>query len=195
MKKKLLLLVALMICSTFVVSGTIAYYTDQDTAHNVITSSGVHIDIEEWQVSGEDWVPYPKDAPIAVMPATTVSKIVTVRNKEAKAYIRAQFTVTVKDADDQVMELDQTTLESIISIVPNSEYWMTGQVDDGWYYYKDTVGTDKVTEPLFSEVVFSGVNMTNEYQNCTIEIDVDAQAVQAANNGSSVLEAAGWPAE
>jgi len=48
---------------------------------------------------------------------------------------------------------------------------------------------------LFWEVVFSGVNMTNEYQNCTIEIDVDAQAVQTANNGSSVLEAAGWSAE
>ena len=40
MKKKLLLLVALMICSTFVVSGTIAYYTDQDTAHNQTDQDG-----------------------------------------------------------------------------------------------------------------------------------------------------------
>ena len=195
MKKKILLLCALLICSTCVVSGTIAYYTDQDTAHNVITSGGVHIDIEEWQEVGDEWIPYPKDEPIAVMPATTVSKIVTVRNQDAKSYIRAQFTVTVKDADDQVMELDQETLESIISIVPNNEYWLTAQTDDGWYYYKDAVDTDKVTDPLFREVVFSGVNMTNEYQNCTVEIDVDAQAVQTANNGNSVLEAAGWPAE
>jgi len=195
MKKKLLLLSALLICSTCVVTGTIAYYTDQSTAHNIITSGGVHIDIEEWQAVGDKWIPYPKDESIAVMPATTVSKIVTVRNQDAKSYIRAQFTVTVKDAEDQVMELDQETLESIISIVPNSEYWLTGQENDGWYYYKDAVNTDKVTEPLFWEVVFSGVNMTNEYQNCTIEIDVDAQAVQTANNGSSVLEAAGWSAE
>ena len=195
MKKKLLLLCALLICSTCVISGTIAYYTDQSTAHNIITSGGVDIEIEEWQDTDEGWIPYPKDEPIAVMPATTVSKIVTVRNQDAKSYIRAQFAVTVKDADDQVMELDQETLESIISIVPNNEYWLTGQSEDGWYYYKDAVDTDKVTEPLFCEVVFSGVNMTNEYQNCTIEIDVDAQAVQAANNGSSVLEAAGWSAE
>lgn len=195
MKKKLLLFCALLICSTCVVTGTIAYYTDQSTAHNIITSGGVHIDIEEWQAVGDKWIPYPKDESIAVMPATTVSKIVTVRNQDAKSYIRAQFAVTVKDAEDQVMELDQETLESIISIVPNNEYWLTGQADDGWYYYKDVVGTDKVTEPLFWEVVFSGVNMTNEYQNCTIEIDVDAQAVQAANNGSNVLEAAGWSAE
>ena len=195
MKKKLLLLCALLICSTCVVTGTIAYYTDQDTAHNVITSGGVDIEIKEWQDTNEGWIPYPKDEPITVMPATTVSKIVTVRNQDAKSYIRAQFTVTVKDADDQVMELDQATLESIISIVPNSEYWLTDQENDGWYYYKDAVNTDKVTEPLFWEVVFSGVNMTNEYQNCTIEIDVDAQAVQTTNNGSSVLEAAGWPAE
>ena len=195
MKKKLLLFCALLICSTCVVTGTIAYYTDQSTAHNIITSGGVDIEIEEWQDTDEGWIPYPKDEPIAVMPTTTVSKIVTVRNQDAKSYIRAQFAVTVKDAEGQVMELDQAILESIISIVPNNEYWLTGQADDGWYYYKDVVGTDKVTEPLFWEVVFSGVNMTNEYQNCTIEIDVDAQAVQAANNGSNVLEAAGWSAE
>ena len=37
--------------------------------------------------------------------------------------------------------------------------------------------------------------MTNEYQNCTVEVIVKAQGVQTANNGSSALEAAGWPAE
>ena len=30
--------------------------------------------------------------------------------------------------------------------------------------------------------------------NAMLAIDVDAQAVQAANNGETVLEAAGWPA-
>jgi len=37
--------------------------------------------------------------------------------------------------------------------------------------------------------------MGNEYQNCTVSVDVSAQAVQVANNGADVLEAKGWPAE
>ena len=35
----------------------------------------------------------------------------------------------------------------------------------------------------------------NDYQNCTVNIDVVAQAIQSDNSGASALEAAGWPAE
>ena len=35
--------------------------------------------------------------------------------------------------------------------------------------------------------------MTDEYQNCTVEVVVYAQAVQVANNGDSATAAAGWP--
>ena len=52
-----------------------------------------------------------------------------------------------------------------------------------------------MTKPLFTEVVFDGPNMTNEYQNCTVEVIVTAQAVQSANNGEAVLTADGWPEE
>ena len=36
--------------------------------------------------------------------------------------------------------------------------------------------------------------MGNEYQNATATVDVIAQAVQTANNGTSAADAAGWPA-
>jgi len=42
-------------------------------------------------------------------------------------------------------------------------------------------------------VDFNGKTMDNDYQNATIEINVEAQAVQSANNGTSVLTATGWP--
>lgn len=193
MKKKILMLAVIAVSLSIVAHNTLAYFTAEDKAHNVITTNGVDIAIEEWQKTDAGLVPYPKDEPIQVMPGVTASKIVTVKNNEAESYIRAKFDVVVTDATGKVMELDEATLNSIITVTPNEEYWLTKEVDDGWYYYKNAVDTKDITAPLFSEVIFSSVNMTNEYQNCTVEIKVDAQAVQTANNGATALEAKGWP--
>ena len=35
--------------------------------------------------------------------------------------------------------------------------------------------------------------MGNVYQNSTAHVDVNAYAVQYANNGTGALDAAGWP--
>ena len=35
--------------------------------------------------------------------------------------------------------------------------------------------------------------MDNDYQSCKAYIDVKADAVQVANNGTSALTATGWP--
>lgn len=194
MKKRILALAVIAIGLSMAAYGTLAYFTASDTARNVITSGAVGITVEEWTIENEEKVPYPDEA-IHILPGVTVSKIVTVKNEEADAFVRAKIELVIKNEEGQVMELTEETLDSVISIVPNSEYWLTKETDDGWYYYKDALSAEDITEPLFSEVVFSGQNMTNEYQNCTVEVIVDAQAVQKANNGDNALEAAGWPEE
>lgn len=194
MKKKIFAFSLIVICLSILAHGTVAYFTDEDVTHNVITTGGVDITVEEWQEIGGDLVPYPNN-PIAVMPGATVSKIVTVLNEKAEAYIRARYEIIVTDADGNVMELDDETLNSVFTIVVNTENWLTKPENDGWLYYDSAVPTDESTTPLFTEVLFSGINMTNEYQHCTVEINVYAQGVQSANNGSSALEAVGWPAE
>ena len=57
------------------------------------------------------------------------------------------------------------------------------------------MGYDEYTEELMTKVSFSGPGMTNEYQGCTIEVTITAQAVQADNNKTTVLEALGWPVD
>ena len=192
MKKKLLLLASVAICAAILASGTLAYFTAEDEVHNVITSGAVDIQIEEWQDKIGN--PYPDD-PIDVMPGVTVSKITTIKNLEADAYIRAKFEVVITRADGSVMELSPETLASIITLTMNGEDWLRKDGDGVWWYYDAPVAPGASTEPFFTEVVFDGPNMTNEYQNCTVEVIVKAQAVQTANNGTSALEAAGWPAE
>ena len=190
MKKKTLFLAVVAICFAILASGTLAYFTAEDTAHNVITTSGVGIQIEEWL--NEVGTPYP-NSPIPVMPGTEVSKIVTIKNTEASSYIRARMETVISRPDGSVMELTPEALASIITLTVNSADWSQKDGDSQWWYYTGSVDTDTSTAPFLTKVAFSGLNMTNEYQNCTVEIIVKAQAVQTANNGTSALTAAGWP--
>lgn len=196
MKKRVTVIAAIVICLSLLAAGTIAYFTDEAVVHNVITTSGVDIEIQEWQ-EGEDGTlkPYPKDPIEGIMPSDEVSKIVTVYNDEAAAYVRARYEIVVKDADEKVMEVPAEELARVITIVSTGDAWQSKDPSDGWMYYTQALDTDTATEPLFTDVRFSGVDMGNEYQNCTFEVIVYAQGVQAANNGATALEAAGWSAD
>lgn len=190
MKKKLLVIAVIAICLSTLAYGSLAYFTAEDTTRNVITSGSLDIAIEEWQQTDAGLVPYPEEEPISVMPATAVSKIVTVKNLDSQSFIRARLDVTVMDTDGREMAVSSKALDEIILLVMNTEDWTQR---DGWWYYGSPVDRDAATQPLMTEVRFDGPNMTNEYQNCTLEINVYAQAVQTANNGTSALEALGWP--
>ena len=197
MKKKILFLAAVAIMFAIVASGTLAYFTAEDQAHNVITTNAVDIEIEEWQDpdgDGKNYLPYP-NTPINVMPGVTVSKIATIKNIEAEAYIRAKCEVVIKTKDGTIMNLSTETLAGIITLTMNGDDWLRKDGDGAWWYYNAPVSAGTSTEAFFTEVVFDGPNMTNEYQNCTVEVIVKAQGVQTANNGASALEAAGWPEE
>ena len=194
MKKRLLVIAAIVICVSLLAAGTLAYFTDDAVVHNVITSSGVGIEIEEWmEDENGDLVPYPKDPVEGVMPSDKLSKIVTIKNEQAPAYVRARYEITIVDANGDEMELTAEELAQVITIANIGESWEAKDPDDGWMYYKEAVAEDAVTEPLFTEVQFSGEDMGNEFQGCTVNVVIYAQGVQAANNGANALEAAGWP--
>lgn len=189
MKKKMMSIAAIVICLSILTSGTLAYRTVADTARNVITSNGIGVELVEQQLVGDTLVEYPnKDIP--VMPTAQISKIVSAKNNEAPAWIRMAYTMTVKDANGNTMNISQEELAKVILIDANDENWTE---KDGWFYYNTAVGTDETTAPLFTQVEFSGPNMDNKYQQTTVKINVVVQAVQKANNGTTALDAAGWP--
>ena len=191
MKKKILYIAAIVICLSLITGGTYAYFTASDTARNVITTSGVEINVVEQQLINGTLQPYPSQ-PIPVMPATTVSKIVSAQSIEQAAWVRMNYTLTVYDADGKEMEIPADELAKVIVIDPNTADWTQ---KDGWWYYNTAIASGETTKPLFEEVEFSGPYMDNKWQLCTVVIDVTAQAVQKANNGMTVWEALGWPAK
>lgn len=190
MKKKLIYIAIVVICLSLITGGTLAYYTASDTARNVITSGGVEVKVVEQQLVNGALQPWSNQT-IPVMPATTVSKIVSVQSMDEAAWVRARYTITVYDADGKEMEIPAEELNQVIIIAPDAENWTQ---KNGWWYYRAAIASGENTRPLFEEVAFSGPNMDNKYQFCTVVIEVTAQAVQKANNGSSATEALGWPA-
>lgn len=194
MKKKIFS-VALVVCCTAVMAfgGTMAYFTADDVAHNVITTGKIDIDLIEKVVVN----PETGDTEVVedffvedVMPGQAVSKIVLVKNDQyaEKAWIRVNITKVITLANDT--EGDASLLEIEI----NTDKW-TAREEDGmiWYYYNAPLSADEETDSLMEEVVFSAL-AENEYQDARAEIYVLAQAVQVKNNGSTALEAKGWPA-
>ena len=190
MKKKLLYIMAVVICLSIMTNGTLAYTTVSDTARNAITSYGVSVKIvEQKQLDNGQLKPYPEEA-IMVMPSTTVSKIVSVQNNEAPAWVRMRYTMTVTDAAGNPRNLSQEELEQVILITNNSKDWVE---EDGWFYYNTVLDAGELTTPLFEEVTFSGPNMDNSYQLNKLKINIEAQGVQRANNGATLEEVLGWP--
>ena len=188
-KKKVTLLAVVVICLATLATGTLAFFTADDTAHNVITSGYVDIEVEEWQQlpGSADLEPYPMDKPINVMPGHTVSKIPMVHNLGSEAaWVRAKVDIRVYDANNRQMDLSPEQLDALFHLTGGSGWT---EKDDGWNYYNYKLEGSLSTTPLFESVTFDGPNMTNEYQNCTIHIDVKAQAVQFKNNP----DALGWP--
>ena len=178
MKRKLLILA---ICVAIVAAGTLAYFTAEDTAHNVITSGGVDIELKEWADEAKQT---PFEDVTGIMPGVTVTKIAEIKNTGAsEAWVRVLITKDIQLAG----EVDP----DLIKLGLNTTDWTLGT--DGYYYYNKALKPGETTAPILSSVTFEPT-MGNEYQNAAATVDISAQAVQTANNGTSALTASGWPA-
>ena len=168
----------LIICLSLIVQNTLAYFTAESTARNVITSGAIDITLSEGMIPGQ------ADNTDNIAPGDKISRIVTVTNHDLPAYVRVKCDVTVYDAGGNSLDSSDMILLNI-----DTQNWT---YRDGWWHYNHLLDSDETTVPLFTQILFSE-NAGNEYKNCTAAIHVKAQATQAANNGTDVFSAAGWP--
>ena len=187
MKRKILAGALIMGILALTALGTAAYFTSEGTATNVVTAGNVEIKLKENALSedGQTLVPFENNQ-IGIMPASEVSKIVTVENTgDQPAFIRIKLAKSIILAEDKTNETDL----SLVSYDLNLKDWTE---KDGWYYYNAALPAGEETVPLFTKVKFAD-EMSNMYQNSKVEIKIDAEATQTANNGDSAIDAAGWP--
>lgn len=182
MARKSLVVLALLVCSVAVlaVGGTLAYFTAEETAQNVITTGFLSMELHEETTDGAPW---PDGGIGHVVPLTVVDKVVTIRNNgSVPFYARVIMDKVVYAQDGTELPFEHITLDI------NTEQWIE---QDGYYYYYRALQPGEETEPLMTTVTFEAT-MGNEYMNARVEIDVYAQAVQSANNGDDPLAALGW---
>ena len=193
MKRKIAILSVVAIALSLLAYGTVAYFSAEGTAHNVLTMGNVRIALADKTIVGGEEKDfnevYPNGMP--VMPTAEASKVVyVVNNGDNPCYVRVSVEKTAKDANEQPLDTDYVTLDF------DTENWLLG--DDG-YYYKEEVPAGASTEPLFTQVAFDS-RMGNNYMNSVFNVTVSAQAVQSENNGfdvqagQDVTDVMGWPA-
>ena len=181
MKRKLLILSVLAICIATLAAGTLAYFTSEEKAHNVITTGGVEITVQEW---ADEEKTKPFENLTGVMPNTTVTKIAEIKNTGASdAWVRVKVEKNIQ------LQGEGKPDTGLVELTLNTADWTE---KDGYYYYTKVLKPGEVTAPIFTAVTFKP-DMGNEYQNATATVDVTAQAVQTANNGATVMDAQGWP--
>lgn len=212
MKRKILFIATIVICLALVATGTLAYYTAKVTAHNVITTGGVSIDLKEY-ADKDLSVPYQENQ-TGILPGTTVYKYANITNDgEADAWLRVKFVPTIqldeKNPDahkdgDLKKELIQPDL-SLLRLTMPKDLWLDGK--DGYFYYKNVLKAGSGSgafgtgdQVLALESVTFDKTMGNAYQGCTATVTVVVQAVQVAHNPENpkdyehpVLAAKGWP--
>ena len=129
------------------------------------------------------------------MPAATVSKIVSVTNEQADCWVRVRLDSRIVGRDGAALPvtLADGTKAYGLNIVPRTS-WRLGT--DGCWYYEMPLGKHETSDILFDGVTFTP-KLGNEYQGCTVYIDVTAEAVQLANNplpeSGRHEDIPGWP--
>lgn len=183
MKKRMLTAALALCCLAVLATGTLAYFTAEETAQNVITMGSLKMELVELDEKGEPWEDVEN-----IVPGMEVTKEAFVKNTgTVYFYTRVKITKTFVPAQGEEKPELNTKL---VRLDINEKYWEPG--NDGFYYYKKPVAPGEETKPLFTTVTFS-TEMGNEYQNVKVIIDLDAQAVQSRNNGDSATKATGWP--
>lgn len=191
-KQRIFLVAALICCLALAGTGTLAFFRASETARNVITTGVLDMKLVEMH-DGEPW---PEKGVSGVMPGEVVSKEVTIQNLGGvDFYTRVKVTGQIKlEGKEAPIEMKE---EHVELIELNDTDWTKGE--DGYYYYNTALkagenGTTTTTEPLFTAVKLKPA-LGNEYQNATLTVLVEAEAVQSKNNGDDPLKAEGWSTE
>ena len=110
MKRKLLAAALAVLCLSVAVYGTVAYFTAEDTATNVITAGNVKIALNEAAIT-EDGETVAFEDVTGVVPGAEISKIVTVDNTgDNAAYVRIKVVKEITSENEPEGEFDPSLI-------------------------------------------------------------------------------------
>lgn len=202
MKKKVALTAAAVaLVGTLAVGGTLAWFTDTETATNVVTMGKVDILLKEDGGTDVNKVTSPEGLEYKnVMPEDKFQKAVSIENKGNDAYVRVKIVVSGNDVilnslvDKKVVDSkkepnkdnDITFLKKVdINFNALDLNWTKGAIngEDVCYAYVPTflLSDNKTEETIFDKIQIPGAEWGNEYVDQKFNIKVVADAIQSKN--------------
>lgn len=182
-KLKALILVLAVVIVALVAQSSLAYYASVGKVTNVVTSGELVLKIREKTADGSL---FPKDG-VYVIPGDTVSKQVRVENACSHPfYLRIKLQNGI---DNQ-----ELSAKDCLQVDINTQDWALR--DDGYIYYRNVLGPNEITPPVFTQVQIAGEHVDQTYLGSTLTLTVSAYAVQSENNPADhPWDAAGWPVD
>ena len=175
------------------VFGTLAYFTDSESATNTFTVGEVGITLDESNESTPDADDRTTTGnAYHLLPGHSYVKdpTVTVEEGSSESYVRMMVTVSNVDALEDAFPAyvaDGVFLLENLVTGWNSEIWQYVGCEDGTYEFRyhttvdGNVENGRELEPLFTNVVIPGETTKELIANIdALEIDVTAHAIQAA---------------
>ena len=148
MKQKILLFPLIAVLIATAAGGTAAYFNAQYTARIVITAGNISIELLERMQREENGEPVPFENQIGVMPNSTVSKIVSVKNTgENSAWVRVSADLFIELAQGNSGQPDL----ALVHCDFNLSDWV---YHEGYYYYGQPLQAGEESTPLLTAVTF-----------------------------------------
>lgn len=182
-KKVALTAAAVALVGTLAVGGTLAWFTDVETATNVVTMGEVDVRLDEQGgtdgVTTENGLEYTD-----VMPGDTFTKHVTVTNLENEAYVRTTIKV---EGNEEILEAIIADTDNAIQFIgeDGAPLTLTWEESEDGYVYAEIFGeylTDQ-SEVIFGEIQIP--NWDNTFANKGFNIKVEVDAIQKDNFASA----------
>lgn len=193
-KKVLMAVASTALVAVVGIGATLAYFTDQAEAENIVTMGHVDIDLtekseDEDSVMIEDGLRFDN-----VMPGDVISKIptITVAEDSQDAYVRMKMTITPAEGSGITAE-DIGLLETgLRKNITNKSGWSYNG-NDGYYYYNDALAATEAVD--FFQYVDIPAEWTNNTADGSFTIKLQAEAIQEENvqpayEGDLIV---GWP--
>lgn len=178
MKRRFLVIALATILIAILSCGSLAFFSVQDKAENIITTGKLDIKIHQ-DMDSPEVIP---EEGMQVMPGDVIKSALTIENSGTHPlYLRMRLE---KKVNDEALSAEHCLLMNV-----NEEDWT---YKNGYYYYNHILQPNTFTKPLFNEICIAGREVDNEYLGKFFLLDIQASAVQSENNGTSVWDAIGW---
>mgnify|MGYP005768056101 CR=1 FL=1 len=176
-RKVALTAAAVAMVGTLAVGGTLAWFTDTETATNVVTTGNVDITLNE--DGGDDGVATGDGLKYEdVMPGDEFDKKVTIANEGNDAYVRAIIEVTgINMNETEAIEFMKNNVK-VSGLIWN--YDAEDEVSTAIVEYDDIFSKDAEDWVIFDSIKVPE-SWDNSYTNKEFSIKVEAEAIQAAN--------------